>query len=364
MGVGSRSNRRLNWSKKDVFFRVSCTVAALFAFLFLLGVCLRHLPEPLPLQHRSVSGSEREVTLLIWTHPFGRYRELPDCSALYDIDGCVVTDDERAYTHADAVVVHHRDVATGSAKLPPEPRPDGQKWVWLNYESPVHTPALWSMEGVFNLTMSYRADSDIFLPYGYLVPEGVQKNGGHPLQVSSRSRPRLVAWVVSNWVESHARVAFYHELRQHVQVDVFGRAGRKLPEGSMSVIGLVKRYQFYLALENSQHTDYITEKLWNAVLAGAVPVVLGPARKNYERFLPPEAFIHVDDFPTVQGLARYLLMLKRDPVHLMRHLRWRRDFSVYQPVFWTEHYCTACMAVRKNRGRTNVVQDLTLWFES
>ncbi|XP_061918047.1 alpha-(1,3)-fucosyltransferase 4-like [Entelurus aequoreus] len=354
MGLKARSTRRSIWGKSDVFVRLSF----LLAFLLLLGVCLRHLPEPFPLNHRTVSGSEREVTLLIWTHPFGRYRKPPDCSALYDVDGCVVTDDRRAYPRADAVVVHHRDVAAGSAELPPRPRPGGQKWVWLNYESPTHTPALWRMEGFFNLTMSYRADSDIFLPYGYLVQRQVLQ------EPSRRSRPRLVAWVVSNWVESHARVLFYHQLRHHVQVDVFGRAGRDLPEGSGSVVALLRRYTFYLSLENSQHTDYITEKLWNAVLAGAVPVVLGPGRKNYERFLPPEAFIHVDDFPTVGELAGYLLALWRDPARLVRHLRWRRDLGVYQPAFWAEHYCTACRAVRRTLGRTNVVQDLAVWFES
>ncbi|KAI4815354.1 hypothetical protein KUCAC02_005503 [Chaenocephalus aceratus] len=105
-----------------------------------------------------------------------------------------------------------------------------------------------------------------------------------------------------------------------------GELAGPLPEDSGgSVVRLVSRYQFYLALENSQHTDYITEKLWNAVRAGAVPVVLGPSRQNYERFLPPEAFIHVDDFPTVRGLAR---------------------------------------AVRRTRGRADSVQDLTRWFHS
>uniref|UniRef100_A0A3B4V767 Fucosyltransferase n=1 Tax=Seriola dumerili TaxID=41447 RepID=A0A3B4V767_SERDU len=321
-----------------------------------------------------ISAENSAVTLLIWTHPFGRYRKLPDCSALFQIDGCTLTDDERAYPQADAVIVHHREVAKGTAELPPDPRPSAQKWIWMNYESPAHTPRLWRFEGVFNLTLSYRTDSDIFLPYGYLIPRErtdrtPQNRYAHPLHTPSHShllKPRLLAWVISNWSESHARVTFYYQLRRYVQVDVFGRAGRPLPEdsGGGSVVRLVGRYQFYLALENSQHTDYITEKLWNAVLAGAVPVVLGPSRKNYERFLPPEAFIHVDDFPSVRGLARYLLMLRRNPVRLRRHLDWRGSYSVHQPVFWAEHYCTACRAVRRNRRKTDVVKDLTYWFRS
>lgn len=344
-------------------------------FLSLIGVCLLYLPDPRTLE-AFVSFSEQDgsATLLIWTHPFGRNSSLPDCSEQFQIDGCSLTDDWREYPQSDAVLIHHREVATGTAELPPEPRPPAQQWIWMNYESPSHTPRLWRFNGVFNLTMSYRTDSDIFLPYGYLIPGSrkakvTQTNYAQKLRAPSLSRlhrPRLVAWVISHWAESHARVAFYYRLRRYIHVDVFGRAGRPLPEdsGGGSVVRLVRRYQFYLALENSQHTDYITEKLWNAILAGAVPVVLGPPRQNYERFLPPEAFVHVDDFPTVRELAGYLLMLRRDPARLRRHLDWRGGYGVHQPEFWAEHYCRACEAVRRTRGRTGVVKDLSRWFHS
>ncbi|XP_058490454.1 4-galactosyl-N-acetylglucosaminide 3-alpha-L-fucosyltransferase FUT6-like [Solea solea] len=298
-------------------------------FLLLLGVCLLYLPEPLTSQPQVEHSST--VTLLVWNHPFTRRQQLPNCYERFQISGCALTDDRRAYLWADAVVVHHREVAVGAVELPQEPRPRAQKWIWMNYESPSHTPRLWLLESVFNLTMSYRTDSDVFLPYGYLIPrisgtKDVHSRSTHLLHRPKRIlRPRLLAWVVSNISQSHARVAFYYRLRRYISVDVFGRAGRPVPEdsGGESVVKLLGRYQFYLALENSQHTDYITEKLWNAVQAGAVPVVLGPTRNNYERFLPPEAFIHVDDFPTVRGLARYLLMLRRNPVLLKRHLDWR-----------------------------------------
>lgn len=352
----------------------SLCVAAV-VFLSCMGFFLISLPDPFQSDpFVSVSEDNRTATLLIWTHPFGRYRKPPDCFALFQISGCALTDDWRAYLDADAVIIHHREVATGRVELPLDPRPLAQKWIWMNYESPTHTARLWRFEGVFNLTMSYRTDSDIFLPYGYLTPregkdKGLINRYAQPRYTPPRAhltRPRLAAWVISNWSESQARVAFYYQLRRYITVDVFGRGARPLPEdsGGSSVVRLVRRYLFYLALENSQHTDYITEKLWNAVLAGAIPVVLGPGRQNYERFLPPEAFIHVDDFPTVRGLAQYLLMLRRNPVQLKRHLDWRWSYSVHQPTFWAQHYCAACRAVRRSRGRTNVVRDLTHWFRS
>ncbi|XP_008424102.1 alpha-(1,3)-fucosyltransferase 4-like [Poecilia reticulata] len=344
-----------------------CVCVAAAGFLLLLAACARYLPDQAALQQQQPPPPP-EVTLLIWTHPFGDNHELPDCLQLYQIRGCRLTDDPWAYPQADAVIIHHREIANGDAYLPQEPRPDAQKWIWLNYESPTHTSELWLVEGVFNLTLTYRTDSDIFLPYGYLVPRARAADGapgGGQLSLSRRPRKRFVAWVISNWSETHARVGFYRQLREFIRVDVFGHAGRPLQGGGDSVVRLLRRYMFYLALENSQHTDYITEKLWNAVLAGAVPVVLGPSRQNYERFLPAEAFIHVEDFPTVKELGRYLLALRGDPARLRRrHLDWRRSYSLRQPRFWMEHYCTACREVRRSRGRTQTVTDLRSWFHS
>ncbi|KAM6933275.1 alpha-(1,3)-fucosyltransferase 4-like [Xenentodon cancila] len=323
----------------------------------------RFTPEPHP------SYRESAVTILIWTHPFLRQQQLPDCFEQYRINGCRLTDDARAYRQVEAVLIHHREIASGAADLPSEPRPSAQKWIWMNYESPTHTNGMWRVEGAFNLTMSYRTDSDIFLPYGYLVPLERRARGAQTLPISrlsqsAPSRHRFVAWVISNWSDTHARVAFYYQLRRYIRIDVFGRAGWPLPEGMDNVVRLLGKYKFYLALENSQHTDYITEKLWNAVKAGTVPVVMGPPRRNYERFLPPEAFIHADDFPSMKKLARYLLELQRDPARIRRHLDWRERYGLHQPAFWDEHYCTACRAVKRARGKTDVVHDLTRWFQS
>lgn len=335
-----------------------------FVFMSLNDVERRLDPEG-PVQPTE-DGSE--VTMLLWHHPFGQPSTLPDCLERYRIGGCRITDDRRAYQEADAVIIHHRDIGgAGPGALPQEPRPGAQKWIWMNYESPTHTPGLARLEGIFNLTLSYRIDSDIFLPYGFLVPSsvgGASHGSDRYLRTPSPSdllRPRLLAWVVSNWNASHRRVTFFRQLQRHLPVDVYGGVGRPL---AGSVVDLVREYQFYLALENSQHTDYITEKLWNPIEAGAIPVVLGPSRETYERFLPPEAFIHVDDFASAQELAQYLLTLRRKPALLMSHLRWRDSYRIHRPQFWSEHYCTACRAVRRTRGRTSVVQHLARWFRS
>uniref|UniRef100_A0A8C5ED99 Fucosyltransferase n=1 Tax=Gouania willdenowi TaxID=441366 RepID=A0A8C5ED99_GOUWI len=335
---------------------VLCAVCTATICFLTLGISVLYLQGP-------PSPSLPPITLLVWVHPFGRFRPLPDCWEQYRIHGCTLTDDKDAYRQADAVIFHHRDISKGNIPMPPEPRPRSQKWIWMNHESPSHSPGMQRFDGVFNLTLTYRTDSDIYVPYGHLIP---QVNSSRSLdQTTSLRRPvRLLAWVVSNWSESHARVSFYHKLRQHVNVDLYGRKGKPLAKRRETMLGLLRQYMFYLALENSQHTDYITEKVWNAVQAGAIPVVLGPSRQNYEHFLPPEAFIHVDDFPTAQELAQYLNRLMQNPALTKRHLSWRQSYSIHQPTFWTEHYCTACKVLRRTRGQTSEVHRLHDWFYS
>ncbi|TKC46337.1 hypothetical protein EI555_014192 [Monodon monoceros] len=123
-------------------------------------------------------------------------------------------------------------------------------------------------------------------------------------------------------------------------MDVYGRSHMPLPQEVMT--NRLSQYKFYLAFKNSLHPDYIPEKLWrNALQAWAVPVVLGPSRRNYEQFLPPEAFIHVEDFQSPKDLNHYLLVLVKDHTLYPSCFRWRetlqpRSFS------WGLMFCKAC----------------------
>ena len=76
------------------------------------------------------------------------------------------------------------------------------------------------------------------------------------------------------------------------------------------------RSLFYLALENSVCEDYITEKLWRAVSAGAVPVVFdapqrlfggadspdAPFIPGYRRVLPPGSYVNIANFSSADAL--------------------------------------------------------------
>ncbi|EHB18772.1 Alpha-(1,3)-fucosyltransferase [Heterocephalus glaber] len=300
----------------------------------------------------------RALLILLWTWPFNSPVSLSRCSDIRPGTAhCHITANRSVYPGADAVIVHHREVSYGpKTKLPPSPRPPGQRWVWFSMESPSHCSQLRALDGYFNLTMSYRSDSDIFTPYGWLEPRE-----GHPtaLPVNLSAKTRLVAWAVSNWKENSARVRYYNQLRAHLRVDVYGSRHLPLPHKAMQEH--LARYKFYLAFENSQHPDYITEKLWkNALQAPAVPVVLGPSRSNYERFLPPDAFIHVDDFPSPQALAQHLLALDKDDARYLSYFRWRETLRVGTSS-WALAFCKACWRLQEG-PRYQTVGSIAAWF--
>lgn len=89
--------------------------------------------------------------------------------------------------------------------------------------------------------------------------------------------------------------------------------------------------------------DYIIEKFWrNSLLVGAVLVVLGFDRVNYERFVFRGVFIYVDDFFSVSFLVVYLFFFDRNSVVYRRYFYWRRSYVVYIIFFWDEFWCRVC----------------------
>ncbi|KAL1487159.1 hypothetical protein MTO96_031094 [Rhipicephalus appendiculatus] len=93
---------------------------------------------------------------------------LENCSAK-----CVVTNDPRLMEFSDAIVFHVPDI--NSSDLPPR-RHSWQRWVFHMMETPqsIENVDLNPVLDVFNWTMTYRSDSDVYVPYGRTVERGVK----------------------------------------------------------------------------------------------------------------------------------------------------------------------------------------------
>ncbi|XP_053143534.1 4-galactosyl-N-acetylglucosaminide 3-alpha-L-fucosyltransferase 9 isoform X3 [Hemicordylus capensis] len=123
-----------------------------------------------------------ETTVLIWVWPFGQTFDLTLCPT-FNIHGCHLTTDRTLFNRSHAVLIHHRDISWDLTNLPQQPRPSFQKWIWMNLESPTHTPQKSGIEHLFNLTLTYRRDSDIQVPYGSMMVIATVKTCNQPLGV-------------------------------------------------------------------------------------------------------------------------------------------------------------------------------------
>ena len=74
-----------------------------------------------------------------------------------------------------------------------------------------------------------------------------------------------------------------------------------------------KKYKFYLAFENSNCVDYITEKFWDSLKHKVLPIVMGSRLEDYEAVAPRNSFLHVDSFSSPEELAEHLTYLHENP---------------------------------------------------
>lgn len=149
-----------------------------------------------------------------------------------------------------------------------------------------------------------------------------------------------VMWTATNCDSRSGREYLVAELMRYIKVSSYGkclrtnetkysyhyeRDGRGLEPGDMAggiPNALARNHLFYLALENSNCEDYVTEKLWKTFRAGLVPIVDGP--DDYEPFLPAnKSVIRADQFPSIAALAAYLDYLSHNRTAYLEYMPWR-----------------------------------------
>jgi len=88
----------------------------------------------------------------------------------------------------------------------------------------------------------------------------------------------------------------------------------------------LNNYLFYLAFENTIEPGYVTEKIYDAFVAGTVPVYHG--HRDCRKFIPhPKAAIFVDDFEDISTLTAYLNYLSHNQSAYEEHRQWRYTFN-------------------------------------
>ena len=233
----------------------------------------------------------------------------------------VLTTDLNALAEAVAVVFHLPTLPANTIPNEIAKRP-GQLWVAWCMECDVHYPQMNdpALMSWFDLTMTYRFDSDV--PAPYLTPDldrTLQTTPGHKVNGN------LLNAFVSSPHDRSGRTEYLRQLMSCMDVHSYGKLfrNRQLDRDLWrdTKLETMRTYKFTVAFENAIAKDYVTEKFYDPLVAGSVPIYLGAP--NIEDFAPGDhCFINAAKWRP-EALAEYLIELAGNEPEYARLLDWK-----------------------------------------
>ncbi|CAF0897825.1 unnamed protein product [Adineta steineri] len=217
-------------------------------------------------------------------------------------------------------------------------------WLYTYIEHIKFTPQRLSMQQVMNNKVKINSikHSDI-----YWTNQPANSNGQNKrTNVSYVKSPIL--WMNSNCNTKSQRTQYMRRLMRFIDVDNYGTCGPNilpLPEHVIKIQGsanrtlndlatynsaagklaLAKEYLFTIAIENSLTYDYITEKLWQPLAIGSIPIYLGAP--NIHDWLPcqTDCIIDLNKFKTPQDAAMHIKQVAANRTLYESYHKWRDE---------------------------------------
>ncbi|OWF34969.1 alpha-(1,3)-fucosyltransferase C-like [Mizuhopecten yessoensis] len=270
---------------------------------------------------------------------------------------CEMTEGEYIPENSDAVIFHTPELWVGQ----PPAKPKGQIWVFHGLEPPMnYKMSYYNWHNVFNWTMSYRRDADIYQPYGIFQNPTFTK----PIQkIFKPWLKKTAAWFVGNCHSQSKREQFVKLLQLYVDVDVYGYCGTRtcIKHGKdHSCLDLLnKSYNFYLSFESSLCRDYVTEKFFKVFkTSNVVPVVRGNA--HYNMYGPPGSFIDSANFTSTRKLAQHLSSVAMSEKIFSTFLKFRESYDMHDDFSYP--FCELCRRVHNAPAYQRLYNDIGQWL--
>ncbi|KAI3947709.1 hypothetical protein MKX01_034374 [Papaver californicum] len=139
-----------------------------------------------------------------------------------------------------------------------------------------------------------------------------------------KTEKALAAAFISNCGARNFRLQALEMLeKSNIPIDSYGGCHRNR-NGAVDKVDALRRYKFSLAFENSNEEDYVTEKFFQSLIAGSVPVVVGAP--NIMEFAPsPISVLHIKTLEDVPSVARTMKYLAENPEAYNQSVRWKYD---------------------------------------
>jgi alpha-1,3-fucosyltransferase len=241
-----------------------------------------------------LNKAKQKPLILFWNDYFGdkhyKFKNFEDRGC--PVSNCETTIDKYRYNESSLVITHMR--SRFELDHFPKYRPNNLRTVFFLYESPMNSGDYSKFQDFFNLTATYRLETDFPLTLNAMVwKENTDFNADYDFHGSKKG---FAAALISNCGDSSGRLKYIKELKKYVEVDVYGNCGdMKCPSAFRNGTKtnncraiLAEKYKFYLAFENSLCTDYITEKFFWTIMMNTVPVVLGNGQ--YDQYVSINTF--------------------------------------------------------------------------
>ena len=261
---------------------------------------------------------------------------------------CILTEDKSQMKSADMVVYH----APTHARVSPRPNSKAIR-MFISMEQPKYAKFLQRtdyLEENFELISTYSMSSMYpgtkvpnlpitYFPLNILSPESVLQAPRSFKDKTGYKTGVAVAMFVSNSKAAGAseRAKYCEELMKHIPVHSYGKVMHNREEPEMPddprwpaiaqkrarKVKLLSHYKFYLAFENFQVPDYVSEKIFEGLFAGSVPVYRGA--KDVERFMPSNSsFIDANDM-SPKELATLLKRLSNDEQAYNKYMAFKQE---------------------------------------
>eukprot|EP00794_Sanderia_malayensis_P016765 gene16765-18459_t len=330
----------------------------------------------------AMSTKKRKV-ILVYTTLFGarEWYNLPEKDAenftkacKCKVQNCEITYNNDRLAESDAVIFHARDMPSPEhlRQISASSRPAHQRWVYFISENPMNTPDRTPLNGLFNWTMTYKKESDIWIPYKKYEKLGpddpVPKDINYGAQKTAifNQTLALALWVVSNC--NAKRNDLVKKLQDFIPIDVGGGCGYMYKRnvancnsnGREGCMDRIKKYKFYLSLENTFCDQYVTEKYWyNPLEHDSVPIVLGAGPYDDPKVAIPGSFIDAQKFSSVKELGNYLIHLDKNDKEYNEYFAWKKKYRLTKDVFgWPYPAIWSCEICEKlYRDREQKVYD-------
>ncbi|XP_022214254.2 alpha-(1,3)-fucosyltransferase C [Drosophila obscura] len=291
--------------------------------------------------------SSNHTVILLWNEGPAWERSVHmECGCLVTSDRhfhgepfeAIVINADRAYTQQGLDAIQHTSdhlvVFSGSAPLS------------LTQDPMPH------LKSPFNLTMSYRLDSDLVWSEYYFslhnqssrlnvfAPpiEDISNHMSTPLILGLheqlKRKDRLAVYLMYEVNEYTMPESYYlMEMRKHVEL-----------EAHESCLGYhdCSAYHFMLIFEPSSCPDYVHPQFYQALDKFMVPVLIGGG--NLTNLVPPGSYISSRDFATAKHLVKHLKALMDQPVLYQRFFWWHSNYKLRATL---EPYCQLCHLLKQ-----------------